>query len=68
MVTATFGPYKAHEEVFGLKVLDPEKYPLLFSWVQKLNEIPLVKGVLPPHDKLVALLQFMKQNGLKPSS
>lgn len=68
LVSATFGSYKAHEEVFGLKVLDPEKYPLMFSWVQKLNEIPLVKEVLPPHDKLVALLQFMKQKGLKPSS
>lgn len=68
LVGATFGNYKANEEVNGLKILDPEKYPLMFSWVRKLKEIPLVKEVLPPHDKLVALLQFMKQNGVVPSS
>ncbi|KAJ4712121.1 putative Glutathione s-transferase [Melia azedarach] len=40
LVSATFGPYMANEEVFGVKVLDRQKYPLLFSWAQKLNKLP----------------------------
>ncbi|XP_068306446.1 glutathione S-transferase U9-like [Pyrus communis] len=61
LMVATFGPYKAHEQVLGFKMLDPDRNPLLFSWVAAMNEHPLVKELDPPHDKLVRLLQFIKQ-------
>lgn len=63
LVSATFGPYKAHEEVLGAEVLTPEKTPLLFSWITALNNHPLVKELIPPHDKLVGLLKSIKQHG-----
>ncbi|KAB2633515.1 glutathione S-transferase U9-like [Pyrus ussuriensis x Pyrus communis] len=61
LMVATFGPYKAHEQVLGFKMLDPDRNPLLFSWVAAMKEHPLVKELDPPHDKLVRLLQFIKQ-------
>ena len=36
------GP-KVHEEVLGIKVIDPEKTPLVYSWLTALVELPLVK-------------------------
>lgn len=63
VMVATFGPCKAHEQVLGFKALDPDRNPLLFSWVAAMNEHPLVKELDPPHDKLVQLLRFIKQTG-----
>lgn len=53
-----FGAYKAQEEVTGKKILDPEKHPLIYSWITALNKLPEVKDNCPPHDKLVAILQM----------
>lgn len=61
LMVATFGPYKAHEQVFGFKMLDKYRNPLLFSWVAAMKEHPLLKELDPPHDKLVQLRQFIKQ-------
>ncbi|KAL5747442.1 hypothetical protein ACOSP7_024445 [Xanthoceras sorbifolium] len=68
MVSAVLATHKANEEVFRVKIVDPERFPLMFSWVEQLNEVPLVKEVVPPHDKVVALLHFVRENGLNPSS
>ncbi|KAL5544473.1 hypothetical protein UlMin_008257 [Ulmus minor] len=60
------GGHKAQEEVLGLKVLDREKNPLLFSWVIALSELPLMKELIPvPHDQLVQLLHGVRNNALK---
>ena len=60
------GSHKAREEVLGLKVLDHEKNPLLFSWIIALSELPLMKELIPvPHDQLVQLLHGVRNNALK---
>ncbi|KAE8124038.1 hypothetical protein FH972_018950 [Carpinus fangiana] len=59
-----FGPYKVHEEVFGVKIIGPEKTPLLFSWLKALLEVPVVKEALPPHEKLVGFLKYIRQSAL----
>ncbi|KMT10839.1 hypothetical protein BVRB_5g114920 [Beta vulgaris subsp. vulgaris] len=53
-----FGAYKAREEVIGKKILDPEKHPLIFSWVTSLMNLPVVQESIPDHKKLVALIQM----------
>ncbi|GMN45638.1 hypothetical protein TIFTF001_014835 [Ficus carica] len=63
-----FGPYKAQEEALGIKVIDPEKNPLIFSWLNALLEVPAIKELLPPHEKLVELLLFFKNLALKSSA
>ncbi|KAH0975700.1 hypothetical protein GBA52_017599 [Prunus armeniaca] len=65
VLCSVFGPHKVQEEVLGVKIVDPEKTPLIFSWVTALTELPLVKELTPPHEKLLALLQFFRNNALK---
>uniref|UniRef100_A0A2N9J5D5 Glutathione S-transferase n=1 Tax=Fagus sylvatica TaxID=28930 RepID=A0A2N9J5D5_FAGSY len=68
VMISVFGPYKVYEEVLGLKLIDPEKTPLLFSWLTALLEIPVVKDSLPPHEKLVGFLKFIRQDALNSTS
>ncbi|ONI08671.1 hypothetical protein PRUPE_5G192800 [Prunus persica] len=65
VLCSVFGPHKVQEEVLGIKIIDPEKTPLIFSWVTALTELPLVKELTPPHEKLLAFLQFFRNNALK---
>ncbi|CAN4088470.1 unnamed protein product [Withania somnifera] len=51
------------KEVLGMKILDPEKNPFVYSWVNTLLELPLVKETLPQHDKVISRLEFIDQNG-----
>jgi glutathione S-transferase len=68
LVSTTFSTYKAYEGVLGVKVLEPEKNPLIYTRVTNLHELPMVQELLPPHDKLVAILQGIRQDALKSSS
>ncbi|CDP20459.1 unnamed protein product [Coffea canephora] len=61
MMIATVGSFKTHEEALGVQILHPERNPLTFSWVQALNELPVVKESNPPYEKLIALLQSLKE-------
>nr|GMD32646.1 glutathione S-transferase U10-like [Ipomoea batatas] len=62
-LVATLGMHKAVEEVLGMKIIDQEKHPFIFSWVESLLELPLVKETLPPHEKVVSRLELIKQHG-----
>ncbi|CDP21860.1 unnamed protein product [Coffea canephora] len=62
MVFATFGGYKAQEQVLGVKIIDAEQTPLIFSWLQAPNEVPVIKESAVPHDHLVGLRQFLTQS------
>lgn len=68
LVSTTFSTYKAYEGVLGVKVLEPEKNPLIYTRVTNLHELPVVQELLPRHDKLVAILQGIRQDALKSSS
>lgn len=65
MMIATLGSFEPQEEVLGVKILDPVRNPLIFSWVQALNQLPVVKESNPPEEKLIALLQLLKERGIK---
>ncbi|OMO93962.1 hypothetical protein COLO4_16604 [Corchorus olitorius] len=56
------------EEVLGIKILDSEKTPLLFSWVTKLNDLALVKETIAPHEKMVAVLKVVREKALQTSA
>ncbi|CAL9031276.1 unnamed protein product [Prunus brigantina] len=60
--------FKAPEEILGIKVIDPEITPLLFSWVEALRELSLVQGTIPSHEKIVALLGTLRQLAINPPS
>lgn len=67
IIMSMFVSNEAREEVFGIKFLDSEKTPLLFSRVQAIKELPLVKEVIPPHEKLVAFFNSFKENARRSS-
>lgn len=64
LVGAVFSPYKAQEEVAGVQILDPEKNPPILSWVTARNQLTTVQELLPPHDKIVGLLQSVRKTAL----
>ncbi|XWS51127.1 hypothetical protein CRYUN_Cryun12cG0150100 [Craigia yunnanensis] len=47
LLSATFSPYKAQEEIAGVKILDPERHPFIYSWVTNLNQVPVMKELVP---------------------
>ena len=61
------GNYKAFEEVLGIKFIDIERTPLVFSWVKALIDLPVVKQTLPPHEKYVPFLKYFRQVAFKSS-
>ncbi|OMO89779.1 hypothetical protein COLO4_19597 [Corchorus olitorius] len=67
-----FGSNKVKaEEVIGIndiKIVDPKRTPLIFSWLEAVNEVPLVIQSNPPVDEMVALLKFVRETALKSSS
>ncbi|KAF5477035.1 hypothetical protein F2P56_003714 [Juglans regia] len=65
VLVSCFGSYKVQEEVLGFKIIDPEKTPLIFSWLEALIEIPAVKEAAPPPEKIVGFLKRFRQNALK---
>ncbi|KAE8736262.1 putative Glutathione S-transferase tau 9 [Hibiscus syriacus] len=68
LICSIFSTYEAYEEAIGVKVLDTEKSPMVFGWVNAMKELPLVKGLYPPHHELVAMLKAARENRLKASS
>nr|GMC54496.1 glutathione S-transferase U9-like [Ipomoea batatas] len=61
MIVPTLGAYKVQEEVFGVKILDPDRNPMLDSWVNSLIELPVIKEAAAPREKVVPFLQGFKQ-------
>ncbi|KAH7524934.1 hypothetical protein FEM48_Zijuj06G0171900 [Ziziphus jujuba var. spinosa] len=61
---SVFCPIKATEDLFGLKIIDPEKTPLVYSWVESLKGLSLVKETIPPYDKLLQIVSYYKQKNL----
>ena len=71
VIVSILGSCKALEEFLGLKLIDPEKTPLLFSWLSALLELPVVKEallLLLPHEKVVGFLKYMRETALKSTS
>lgn len=65
LIVSHLGAYEAQQEVLGLKIVDPEKTPLLFSCIAALIQIPAVKEASAPREKVVAFLKFFRENALK---
>ncbi|XP_059650246.1 glutathione transferase GST 23-like [Cornus florida] len=49
------------EEVAGVKVFDPLKFPCLDTWMGCFLELPVIKEGLPPRDFLLVCFQNIRQ-------
>lgn len=53
------------EEIIDIKIIDKERFPLLFGWIQEFSQAPIIKESWPPHDKMLTKFQIMLENQLK---
>ncbi|KAF3437696.1 hypothetical protein FNV43_RR20452 [Rhamnella rubrinervis] len=65
VMISLFGAHKVQSEAIGVKVIDPEKTPFVFYWINALIELAVVKDSAPPHDKTVAFLHAFRSTALK---
>ena len=65
VMVSLFGAHKVQSEVIGVKIINPEKTPIVFSWINALIELAVVKDSAPPHDKSVAFLHAFRSSALK---
>ncbi|KAK8537580.1 hypothetical protein V6N13_096603 [Hibiscus sabdariffa] len=68
LICCLLGPYKLQEQVLGIQIINPERTPLIFSWLTAINQVPLVKESAPAEEKTLALLKFVRDIALKSSS
>ncbi|KAI4329593.1 hypothetical protein MLD38_027963 [Melastoma candidum] len=64
VMCSAFGAQKIQEEVIGEVVIDPEKYPVISSWLVAISEQPVAKALAPPREKVVHLLRSIMAAGI----
>ncbi|KAI8528905.1 hypothetical protein RHMOL_Rhmol12G0184200 [Rhododendron molle] len=57
VMCSVLGAYRAVEEVLGVKLIVPERNPLVLSWMEALLELPVVKETRPTREKTVAFIR-----------
>lgn len=45
------------EEIVGLKLIEPNRFPRLHAWTHNFKEVPLIKENLPDYGQLLLHLQ-----------
>ncbi|XP_010471550.1 PREDICTED: glutathione S-transferase U10-like [Camelina sativa] len=64
-IIATFGAHKAYREALGVEIIDPVNTPTLYNWIERLQDLTVMKEVEVPRDKLVNFLQNYRQKLLQ---
>ncbi|KAI5683751.1 hypothetical protein M9H77_04979 [Catharanthus roseus] len=67
IIWSVLGPHKSFEEALDLKLLDPKKYPFLYSWVGAINGLKAAKKAIPDHNTMVTHLKHFRQMALQRS-
>ncbi|CAH2067257.1 unnamed protein product [Thlaspi arvense] len=65
IIIATFGSHKASHETIGVEIIDPVNTPTLYNWIERLQELTVMKEVELPRDRLVTFLQKYRQEHLQ---
>ncbi|KAH0875897.1 hypothetical protein HID58_073259, partial [Brassica napus] len=65
IIIASFGVYKAVHEAIGVEIIDPVNTPTLYNWTEQLQQLPVIKEVEVPHDRLVTFLQKCREEHLQ---
>ncbi|KAI9180772.1 hypothetical protein LWI28_008006 [Acer negundo] len=50
----------AMEEAVGVKLLEPDSFPSLQTWIQNFKEVPAIKANLPDHSELLAYFRRLR--------
>lgn len=49
------------EEIVGMKLIEPNKFPRLHAWTQNFKQVPVIKENLPDYEKLLIHLEWRRQ-------
>ena len=52
---------KAMEEVVGVKLLEPNRFPLLEAWMINFKQVPQIKENLPDSEKLLTYFRGVRE-------
>ncbi|KAF8111417.1 hypothetical protein N665_0076s0388 [Sinapis alba] len=61
IIIASSGVHKVFHEAIGVEIIGPVNTPTLYNWIERLQELPMIKEVEVPHDRLVTFLQKYRQ-------
>ncbi|CAH8355847.1 unnamed protein product [Eruca vesicaria subsp. sativa] len=61
IIIATFGVHKIFHEATGVETIDPVNTPTLYNWIERLQELTVIKEVEMPRDRLVTFLKERNQ-------
>ncbi|KAL0701739.1 hypothetical protein Bca4012_057861 [Brassica carinata] len=64
-IIASFGVHKVFHEAIGVEIISPVNTPTLYNWIERLQQLPVIKEVEVPHDRLVTFLQKYRQEHLQ---
>lgn len=53
---------RVEEILLDLKMIDEERFPLLFTWTENLLNLPSIKNTWPPQDKLVSKYRAIRDS------
>jgi len=56
------------EEIHALKMIDEERFPLLYAWMQEFSKAPVIADFWPPHEKLVNKFRAIRDQSLLAAS
>ncbi|KAL5851631.1 hypothetical protein ACOSQ3_006749 [Xanthoceras sorbifolium] len=51
-----------NEEVLGVKLFEPHKFPRLHKWFQNFQEVPVIKHNLPNRDNLIVFFKRRRES------
>ncbi|KAJ9184794.1 hypothetical protein P3X46_004482 [Hevea brasiliensis] len=52
------------EEVVGIKILEPHKFPRLHAWTKNFEEAPIIKDNLPDRDQMLVYFKQAREKSL----
>ncbi|KAH8491467.1 hypothetical protein H0E87_023557 [Populus deltoides] len=52
------------EEIHAVKMIDEERFPLLYAWMQEFSKAPVIADCWPPHEKLVNKFRAIRDQSL----
>ncbi|ESQ29368.1 hypothetical protein EUTSA_v10023672mg [Eutrema salsugineum] len=65
IIFTSFGAHKVYHEALGVEIIDPVDTPTLYNWIERLQELTVMKECEVPHDKLVTSIQNYRQEHLQ---
>lgn len=65
IIIASFDAHKVYHETIGVEIINPVNTPTLYNWIERLQELTVMKESQMPRDRLVNFLRISRQRRLQ---